>query len=274
MHVVKQPSAPFETAGARIHQVPVLKDNLVWLVECLSTGRCAVVDGPPDAEPVLAKVAELGLELVAIWNTHTHWDHIGINEALAEKGLLDGLRVYGPADRGVPGLTDAVGEGDAVRVGEVTAQVWRTEGHLDGHVSFVLDGAVFCGDTLFAGGCGYLFDGPPAKMHQSLLRLAGLPGDTKVCCAHEYTADNLAFARFVEPGNQALQQRSEQVSALLAEGGCAVPSTIEVERATNPFLRPGSPEIRASLAAHGNPVHTHLEAFAATRALKDRKLHR
>lgn len=274
MHVVTEPSPPFETAGARIHQVPVLKDNLVWLIECLATGDVAVVDGPPDAAPVLAYLEQHGLKLTTIWNTHTHWDHIGINEDLAKRGLLDGLRVFGPADRGVPGLTDAVGEGDQAQVGQVTAQVWLTEGHLDGHVSFVLEGAVFCGDTMFAGGCGYLFDGPPRKMFDSLNRLASLPGDTRVCCAHEYTADNLAFARFVEPDNAALQARSEQVAETLARGGCAVPSTIAEEQATNPFLRPGSPQIRATLAEHDAPVTTHLEAFAATRALKDRKLHR
>lgn len=276
MHTVQNPRAPFEAGGARIHQIPVLQDNLVWLVECLATGETAVVDGPPDAGLVLEAVERLGLKLTTVWNTHTHWDHIGINQDLEKRGLLSGLRVFGPARKAseVPGLTDPIDEGDTVTVGEVTADVWLTEGHLDGHVSFVLDGAVFCGDTLFSGGCGYLFDGPPAKMFRSLLRLAELPGDTQVCCAHEYTDDNLLFARFVEPGNEALQARSAEVAAIREAGGCAVPSSIETERASNPFLRSGSPELRASLQAHGFTPATHEDAFAATRALKDRKLHR
>lgn len=276
MHVVTTPNPPFEIPGARIHQVPVMKDNLVWLVECLATGKVAVVDGPPQLEPVVEAIEALGLTLGAVWNTHTHWDHIGINQELVKAGLLDGVEVYGPALKAddVPGLTHPVSDGDVARVGEVQADVWLTEGHIDGHVSYVLDGAVFCGDTMFAGGCGYLFDGPPAKMHASLLRLAGLPGDTRVCCAHEYTEDNLKFARFVEPDNAELEARWNQVLEILGGGGCTVPSTIAEERATNPFLRTGSPAIRASLASHGTPVDTHLDAFAATRALKDRKLHR
>jgi hydroxyacylglutathione hydrolase len=279
MHVVTQPTAPFDIAGGRlrVHQVPAAHDNLVWLIEIVGDGTVAAVDGP-GADEVLAFCEAHELRLVAILNTHTHHDHVGINQALARQGRLDGLRVVGPrkvaAD--VPGLTEPVGEGDTIELGGVPVQVWLTEGHIDGHVSYVAPGAVFCGDTLFAGGCGYLFDGPPAKMHHSLCRLAELPGDTAVCCAHEYTQDNLRFAWSVEPDNAALAERIRRVWALRAEGGCAVPSTIEEERATNPFLRPGSPTLRAQVAAAWpeRVLDTPADVFAATRALKDRKTYR
>jgi hydroxyacylglutathione hydrolase len=261
--------------AATVHLVPVLEDNLVWLLVCEQTRDAAVIDGPPDAAPVLAAVERLGVRLTTVWNTHTHWDHIGINQDLEKRGLLADLTVYGPARKAseVPGLTHPVDEGDTVQVGDLRADVWRTEGHLDGHVSFVMPGAVFCGDTLFAGGCGYLFDGPPETMFASLMRLASLPPDTRVFCAHEYTSDNLAFAAFIEPGAPALTERIDAVAALRAEGRCTVPSTIAVERATNPFLRPGSPVLVATVAAHAQDVSTPAAVFASTRRLKDAKVH-
>lgn len=279
-HVVTRPVAPFRSGDGRIevHQVPAAMDNLIWVVACTETGEAAVVDGPPDAGGLLALCAMKGLRLTTIFNTHTHWDHVGINKALAEVGLLDGLRVFGPrgAAKDVPGLTDPVDEGDTVRIGAATGAVLLTEGHIDGHISFVFDDVVFCGDTMFAGGCGYLFDGPPEKMHRSLERLAELPPETRVCCAHEYTEDNLRFAWSLEPDNDALAERIRAVWALRAEGGCTVPSTIGVERATNPFLRHSSATLRASVAAQmkGAVLDTPALTFAATRALKDTKAYR
>ena len=279
MHAVTRVPEPFLAMGGalRVHTVPAASDNLVWVAECTATGQAAVIDGP-DATGALAAVQAHGLELVAIWNTHTHGDHIGINRDLARQGRLEGLHVVGPASRAaeVPGLTDPVGEGSVVRLGELEGRVMLTEGHIDGHVSFVLGDLVFCGDTMFAGGCGYLFDGPPAKMFDSLLRLAELPGDTRVCCAHEYTQDNLRFAWSVEPDNAALAERIRRVWAIRAEGGCTVPSTIEEERATNPFLRPGSPTLLASVeaAVPGADLSTPAAVFAATRRLKDGKAHK
>ena len=171
----------------------------------------------------------------------------------------------------IPGLTEPVRAGDTVRFGELEGRVMLTEGHLDGHVSYVFGDVVFCGDTLFAGGCGYLFDGPPATMFDSLLRLASLPGGTRVCCAHEYTQDNLRFALSVEPDNPALVARAEAVERIRAAGGCTLPSTIAEERATNPFLRPGAPTLvqRVGQAMEAS-LDTPAAVFAATRALKNR----
>ncbi|MEN0066645.1 MAG: hydroxyacylglutathione hydrolase [Myxococcota bacterium] len=279
MHVVTRPPKPWIAAEGtlRIHTVPAATDNLVWIVEHVATGQAAIVDGP-DAEATLVYCDEQKLAVAAIWNTHTHGDHIGINRDLIRRKRLEGVEVIGPASRAseVPGLTRGVGEGDAIRLGDVEGRVMLTEGHLNGHVSFVLGDVVFCGDTLFAGGCGYLFDGPPARMFDSLMRLAALPGNTRVCCAHEYTQDNLRFAWSVEPDNEALAKRIRQVWDLRSQGGCTVPSTIDEERATNPFLRPGSPTLRTAITAaepHADlstPAHT----FAATRRLKDTKAYR
>ncbi len=278
-HVVTQPHEPFRTreGSLEIHQVPAWQDNLVWVVVCTATGEAAVIDGP-EAEGPLAYCEARGLRLTTVLNTHTHMDHVGINHDLARRGLLSSVRVVGPARAAdaVPGLTDPVDEGSVVTVGRAKGRVLLTEGHIDGHVSYVFDDVLFCGDTLFAGGCGYLFDGPPAKMHDSLTRLAALEPATRVCCAHEYTQDNLRFAFSVEPDNQALRERVRRVWALRAEGRSAVPSTIAEERATNPFLRHGSPALRAKVAA-AFPDRALVDAaavFAATRALKDRKDYR
>ncbi|MEL6183784.1 MAG: hydroxyacylglutathione hydrolase C-terminal domain-containing protein, partial [Myxococcota bacterium] len=154
--------------------------------------------------------------------------------------------------------------------------VMLTEGHIDGHVSYRVEEALFCGDTLFAGGCGYLFDGPPAKMHDSLQRLAGLPEDTLVFCAHEYTQDNLRFAWFVEPDNAALAERIRTDWARRGRGEATVPSTIGLELATNPFIRADQPTIRETLARAlpDRSLAAPVDCFAAARALKDRKDHR
>jgi hydroxyacylglutathione hydrolase len=161
--------------------------------------------------------------------------------------------------------------GDTLRL-----QVWLTEGHMNGHITYLTPGAVFCGDTLFAGGCGYLFDGPPAKMWASLNRLATLPEDTLVFCAHEYTLDNLRFAAWVEPDNRDLRERLAVTTRLRAEGRCAVPSTIGEERATNPFLRAHSPSLQARLREElpEAPLHDALAVFTAARALKNTARHR
>jgi hydroxyacylglutathione hydrolase len=280
-HVVREPTLPFEVAdgAGRVIQVPLGVDNLGWIVACTATGEAALVDGP-DAGPYLARCAALGLRPTTVWNTHTHGDHVGLNRDLQARGLLASMRVYGPASvppGAVPGLTDPVDEGDVASVGPLRAAVIRTDGHLDGHVSFVVDDAeapaLFCGDTLFGAGCGYLFDGPPAAMHDSLRRLAALPGATRVCCAHEYTWDNLRFAAVVDGDNDAVWRRVLAAKAARDDGRSCVPSTIDDERATNPFLRAGDRTLRAfALRSIGLAVpSTPADAFACLRAAKNER---
>jgi hydroxyacylglutathione hydrolase len=278
-HVVSVPTPPFRIANGalEVHQVVAWQDNLIWLLVCTATGAAAVVDGP-EADPLLRYCDAKGITLTSVYNTHTHHDHVGINYQLAEQGRLDALEVVGPAlvrDQ-IPGLTRGVHEGDIVELGAARGQVMLTEGHIDGHVSYVFDGAIFCGDTMFGAGCGYLFDGPPSKMHESLSRIAKLDDATRVCCAHEYTEDNLRFAWTLEPDNEALASRIRETWQLRSQGQCSVPSTIAVERATNPFLRHHSDTLRKNLRAAmpDHPLESACQVFAATRALKDRKDYR
>ncbi len=255
-----------------VHQLPAWRDNFIWLIVCRETGQGAVVDGP-EAGPLLSYCDAHGIKLTTVLNTHTHHDHIGVNKDLAKRGLLEGLTVYGPAldvER-VPGLNRPVSEGDSVEFGALKGHVWLTEGHLDGHISYLLDDALFCGDALFAGGCGYLFDGPPAKQHATLARFATLPPETAVFCAHEYTQDNLRFAWAVEPDNTELAARIGDVWKQRALGRATVPTTIGLELATNPFIRTDSGSIQLATSTVGaHPA----EIFAATRRLKDAKAYR
>ena len=176
-HVVSKPQPPFRLESGRleVHQLPAWRDNYVWLLVDRSTGEAAAVDGP-EASTVLTYCETNRLRLTTIINTHTHPDHVGINRDLAAKGWLDRMRVVGSSKRtdDIPGLTEPIGDGDRVQFGGSEGLAMLTEGHIDGHMSFVFEDALFCGDTLFGAGCGYLFDGPPAKMHESLTRLSGL----------------------------------------------------------------------------------------------------
>ena len=274
-HLVTTPYAPFRSSSGalEIHQIPAAQDNLIWLVVA-ADGQAAAVDGP-DAQNTLEYCEAKGLRLTTILNTHTHGDHVGINRDLERRGLLSRMRVVGPkgAAKDVPGITEQVDDGDRITFAGLTADVLLTEGHINGHVSYVLDGVLFCGDTMFGAGCGYLFDGPPAKMHRSLTRLAALPESTRVCCAHEYTQDNLRFAFSVEPGNADLKERIRWTWAVRGRGESTIPSTIGLERRTNPFLRHDSAELRhhVAKAMPDRSLGTPEEIFAATRALKDRK---
>ncbi len=278
-HVVSAIPDPIPVAGgrARVHLVPAWRDNLIWVVAPEGSDRAWVVDGP-EADGVQAWCRAHGRRLAGILNTHTHPDHIGINRQLDEAGHLGDIRVWGPAAarQPIPGLDHPVDQGDRVEIDGIGLSVHRTDGHQDGHIVYVTEGAVFCGDTLFAAGCGYLFDGPPSAMFDSLLRLAALPGDTLVFCAHEYTEDNLRFAWMLEPDNEALADRIRRVWADRARGRCTIPCTIAEEQATNPFLRPGSPTLQARLAERmpEADLSTPLGVFTAVRALKDRKDHR
>ncbi|MBV72295.1 MAG: hydroxyacylglutathione hydrolase [Myxococcales bacterium] len=276
-HVVQVPNEPALVCNGRLtlHQIPSAHDNLIWLLVCNETGDCAAVDGP-DGTAVAEYCTRHNFRLTKILNTHTHPDHIGINRDFERQGLLGTLRVFGSEARqnDIPGITDPVGEGDTVSIGVVSGDVWLTEGHLDGHISYLFDDILLCGDTLFAGGCGYLFDGPPQKMYDSLMRFSNLAPMTKVCCAHEYTLDNLLFARSVEPKNRHLTERLASVQRLRHTGRSTVPSTIEIELMTNPFLRSGSLELRAHVLTPANQNATDAEVFAKTRELKDQKLYK
>jgi hydroxyacylglutathione hydrolase len=282
-HVISSLPPSFSIGtGAQVHQVPTAQDNLCWLIE-YTPGSVAVVDGP-DAESVLAFCRLHDLSITHILNTHTHGDHVGINRDLLARGYTE-LEIWGSAlcaDQ-IPGLTRELHEGDQLKLGLLRGEVWLTEGHLDGHISFIFDGALFCGDTLFGAGCGYLFDGPPQKMYDSLTRLASLPPKTAVCCAHEYTLDNVHFALSVDPKNRALQARASALIPLRAEGRSSLPSTIELERMTNPFMRAGTPSIREvahrSRSAHRSLTDTDhplspVEIFAVIRSLKNLKAYR
>ncbi|MDD9966487.1 MAG: hydroxyacylglutathione hydrolase [Myxococcales bacterium] len=276
---MKHPRKPFlsATGALEVHQIPAWQDNLIWLGVNPKTREAFAVDGP-DAAGVLDYCEAQGLKLTTIVNTHTHGDHIGINRDLAERNKLGQLRVVGGASTAsaIPGLTDPVSDGDELTVIGVRATAMLTEGHINGHISYLFDNVLFCGDTLFGAGCGYLFDGPASKMHASLARLRDLPDDTRVCCAHEYTEDNLRFAWSVDARNTELAQRIREVFALRARGECSLPSTIGIERATNPFMRFDAAGIKASVAAAMPDADLSSDAsvFAATRALKDRKDYR
>ncbi|MFZ5610240.1 MAG: hydroxyacylglutathione hydrolase [Pseudomonadota bacterium] len=220
-----------------IVQIPVLADNYIYLVHEPESGATAAVD-PALAEPVLEEAARRGWRLSHILNTHHHGDHVGGNLALK---AATGCTIVGPrADAArIPGLDIAVGEGDDYPLGTAQARVFDVPGHTRGHIAFYFaaSDALFCGDTLFALGCGRLFEGTAQQMYDSLAKLKALPDATRVYCAHEYTMANGHFALTVEPGNAALVARMADVAAARAQGLATVPSTLGEEKATNPFLR-------------------------------------
>ncbi len=225
-----------------------------------------------EAGPVLEEVDRLGARLTAVLSTHHHYDHVGGNEEILAR-CEEGIEIYGSreeADR-VPGLTRALADGESFRVGSLEVRAIYIPAHTRGHVAYYFEreGVVFTGDTLFAGGCGRLFEGDAAQMLDSLRRLASLPDDTLVYCGHEYTQANLEFAAVLEPNNPDLARRREEVAALLAQGKPTVPTTIAIEKRTNPFLRSDSPELRASIAERTGVRGDTVAVFAATRRLKD-----
>jgi hydroxyacylglutathione hydrolase len=232
-----------------IVRVPVLSDNYSWLVHDAASGATMVID-PGEAAPVLAAAEARGWEIDAVWITHWHPDHTG---GIAGVKAATAAHVTGPeAERDkFEGLDTGVGEGESVRLGEHVARVMTTPGHTAGHVVFHFadDAAIFTGDTLFAMGCGRLFEGDAAQMHGNMVRFAELPDDTRVYCGHEYTQSNGRFALSVDGDNQALVKRMAVVDRLRAEGQPTVPTTIGEERATNPFLRAPDAAALATLRA-------------------------
>jgi hydroxyacylglutathione hydrolase len=251
--------------------VPAFKDNYLWLIH---DGVHAAAVDPGDGPPILDALRANGLTLTAILLTHHHADHIGgVPQLLKEYDVP----VYGPRHDGIEAVTRPLGEGDRFQVPGLALEmsVLDVPGHTLGHIAYVREtpGAhwLFCGDTLFGAGCGRLFEGTPAQMAASLAKLAALPDDTLVYCAHEYTLSNLRFAEAVEPGNRALKMRIEADSRARGTNLPTVPSTIAAEKATNPFLRATEPGIVDSLVAAGRlqPGATPVAAFAALREWKN-----
>lgn len=253
-----------------IIRIPVLSDNYIFLMLDLDRKIAAVVD-PAEAAPVLAELVRHNVQLVAIFNTHHHGDHVGGNKELI--AAFPDLRVYGGAeDRGrIPGQQVYLVDGDRVKFGDCSGEVFFVPGHTRAHIAYYfppvesnIPGELFCGDTIFAGGCGRLFEGTPAQMVGSMTKLRQLPDDTRIWCAHEYTLSNLKFAVTVDPDNQELQQRLVDVTAARDRLIPTVPTTLGVEKRTNPFLRWDNTALQASVASH-DPIET----FARIRGRKD-----
>jgi hydroxyacylglutathione hydrolase len=233
-----------------IVRVPAFSDNYLWLVHDEESGETAVVD-PGDGAPVLAEAGTRGWTVAQVWNTHWHPDHTGGNLAIK---AVTGACISGPADEKIPGRDVGLREGDEVRLGRHVGRVIEVPGHTLGHIALIFDQdrVAFVGDTLFAMGCGRLFEGTPEQMYGSLQRLAALPADTRLYCAHEYTLANARFAAHVEPGSDAITARLADVESMREAGTATVPTTVAQERETNPFVR-----------------STNVEEFARRRALKD-----
>ncbi|MGH6623788.1 MAG: hydroxyacylglutathione hydrolase, partial [Burkholderiaceae bacterium] len=228
--------------------IPAFNDNYLWL---LARGRIAAVVDPGDAAPIVRALEERQVDLAVILVTHHHGDHVGGVLELKERY---GARVYGPAGEQIAGLDRRLVAGDRVRELDLEFQVIEVPGHTRGHIAYFAADAepplLFCGDTLFGCGCGRLFEGTPAQMLASLDQLRGLPDATQVYCAHEYTLSNIRFAQAVEPHNADLQERARAAKVLREAGQPTLPSTIGLERATNPFLRSDAEAVRASAQAH------------------------
>lgn len=254
-----------------VYPIPALNDNYIWI---LHDQRSAVVVDPGVAEPVHAYLAQHALTLTGILLTHHHGDHVGGVKALHELG---NVTVYGPASENLPYCDHRLREGDCVNLQalNLTLQVLDVPGHTAGHIAFHGDlpsgeHALFCGDTLFAAGCGRLFEGTPAQMVHSLGKLTALPPGTLVCCAHEYTLANIRWALQVEPGNTALQERFEQVSSLRANGTCTLPSTVQLELETNPFCRTSLATVVQAASSHsGRQLTAPEQVFACLREWKN-----
>lgn len=248
-----------------VHMFPCLEDNYAFLIHAEGGSQAVAID-TPDAGAIAAEAARLGLQVTQIWNTHWHPDHAGGNLAFK----AEGARITGPVGERVdiPGLDTPARAGDQAQVDGLVASVIETPGHTQGHIvyHFAQDRIVFVGDTLFSLGCGRLFEGSAADLWASLSKLAALPDDTRVYCAHEYTASNARFALTVEPDNPALQARWAEIQDLRARGLPTVPTTIGAERQSNPFLRAHLPEVQAAVGMEGAPP---AEVFAEIRRRKD-----
>lgn len=255
----------------QVKRLSALSDNYIFLLYDTEAKTAAVVD-PAEPEPVLRCLDELEVTLTAIFNTHHHGDHVGANQSLLQK--FPQLCIYGGAqDRGrIPGQQVFLEEGDHVSFGGRDGEVFFVPGHTRAHIAYYFSpstagepGELFCGDTLFAGGCGRLFEGTPAQMVDSLGKLRSLPDDTRIWCAHEYTLNNLKFALTVDSQNLALQARYEEVAALRQQAEATVPSWLSVEKQTNPFLRWDATALQLAVGSRDR-----VQVFGRLREMKDK----
>jgi hydroxyacylglutathione hydrolase len=254
----------------KIEPIPAFDDNYIWLLSREGGNACAVVD-PGDEEPVREVLAQRGLKLKAILITHKHGDHVGGVAAL--KADWPKATVYGPANEPIKDLDERLAGGDLVELEKpgLSLDVLDVPGHTEGHIAYYTQGALFCGDTLFACGCGRVFSGTTEQLSDSLRSLAELPADTRVYCAHEYTMANIGFAKWVEPDNPDLAVREERVRALRDAGRPSVPSSLAEELLTNPFMRTDQPEVIAAAERRaGRELSTPAEVFTAVRTWKDK----
>ncbi len=249
-----------------IHMFPCLQDNYGFLLHCRATGVTATVD-TPEVAPIEAALEEQGWTLTHVLNTHHHFDHAGGNEELKAR---HGCTIVGPkADEArIPGIDICVGQDDVYELGKIKLQVFDVPGHTSGHIAFYAPDAkaAFVGDTIFALGCGRLFEGTPEQMWTSIQKLMALPDDTQIYCAHEYTQSNARFALSVDPDNAELTKRAQQIDDARSRGEATVPTILGLEKATNPFLRPMAASLRATL---GMASADDVAVFAETRTRKD-----
>ena len=255
----------------KVKRIPVLSDNYIFVLSDTEQKVAAVID-PAVAQPVIDYLAEIDAQLIAIFNTHHHSDHVGGNNQLVQR--FPNLRVYGGVeDRGrIPHQQVYLKEGDTVQFAQRIGRVFFVPGHTRGHIAYYFPpttpegtGELFCGDTIFAGGCGRLFEGTPAQMLESIAKLRQLPDNTRLWCAHEYTLNNLKFALTVDQENLDLQARYRSVQQARTEGIATIPSLLGAEKRTNPFLRWDEPAIKAT-AKIGEPARV----FGRIRGMKDR----
>ncbi len=252
----------------KVHCVPAFQDNYIWLVGSADSDRVAIVD-PGIADPVIASLEALHLTPEAILVTHHHGDHTG---GVVELASRYSMPVYGPTNEHIAAVSNPVSEGDRIGLPGCGLEfsVWETPGHTRGHVCYVGHGALFSGDTLFTAGCGRLFEGDAEQMYTAMERIRGLPDDTLLYCAHEYTEDNLAFARVAEPDSEAVQERQALTRQLRNQGKPSVPGTIGEEKRSNPFLRYDNPQLKTAAEAWaGHALASPVDVFATVRRWKD-----
>jgi hydroxyacylglutathione hydrolase len=250
----------------KIHCVPAFEDNYIWLIGSEGSPTVAAVD-PGDADPVMDYLEQHNLILDAILLTHHHYDHTG---GVGELTARYSAKVYGPANEPIPAINQAVREGDVIDLHGLQLRVLDTPGHTRGHVCYTNNRLLFCGDTLFGAGCGRLFEGTPEQMYLSLQKIAALPDETLIYCAHEYTLDDLKFALVAEPDNPDMLERQCEALELRRQGVPTVPSTLSLEKKTNPFLRTHIGALKAAAEAFaGHPLASGAEVFATVRRWKD-----